>query len=135
MNRFALSALISVVVAMHLGAAEKVSDIHTNFYVRLPAEKREFPEPLLAGTEPGFAIRGTKGWAWTPEQYLAEIPFIARVKLNFLMNCYISMFDIEHLEKLAGRLDREFPDRYEATRKTLKDDIHAVKQKLAVKYL
>jgi hypothetical protein len=41
---------------------------------------------------------------------------------------------IEHLEELAGRLDREFPDRYEATKKTLKEDIHAVKQKLAAKY-
>ncbi len=99
MNRFALSALISVAVAMHVGAAERVSDIHTNLHVKLPAEKREFPEPLPAGTQPGFAIRGTKGWAWTPEQYLAEIPFLAKVKLNFLMNCYISMFDIEHHAK------------------------------------
>jgi len=214
-NRFALSALISVVVAMHLGAAERVSDVHTNLRVKLPAEKREFPEPLPAGTQPGFAIRGTKGWAWTPEQYLAEIPFLAKVKLNFLMNCYISMFDIEHhakwydgdanrwwedlpagkkrayeqvvrsaqehgvqfcfsmnpnlfskrlvnddspdsvdrlfkhfawmqglgvkwfnlaLEELAGRLDREFPDRYAATRKTLWEDIRAVRQKFAAKF-
>ena len=99
MKRLVLSALLPVLVAVHLGAAEKVSDIHTNFQVRLPAVKREFPEPLPAGATPGFAIRGTKGWAWTPAQYLAEIPFIAKVKLNFLMNCYISMFDIEHHEK------------------------------------
>jgi hyaluronoglucosaminidase len=43
-------------------------------------------------TEPGFRLRGTKGWAWTPEQYLAEIPFLVRVKMNFLMNCYTSLF-------------------------------------------
>ncbi len=84
---------------MNLGAADKTWDIHTSFQVKLPAEKREFPEPLPAGAQPGFKIRGTKGWAWTPEQYLAEIPFIAKVKMNFLMNCYISMFDIEHHEK------------------------------------
>jgi len=42
-----------------------------------------------------FALRGIKGWAWTPEQYLEEIPHLGKMKLNFLMNCYLSMFDIE----------------------------------------
>lgn len=71
-------------------------DVSANFHVVLPAASREFPEPLPAGARPGFRFRGTKGWAWTPQQYLAEIPFIAQCKMNFLMNCYISMFDIEH---------------------------------------
>jgi len=64
-----------------------------SFTVRLPAAARPFPEPLPAGrTHPGFRLRGTKGWAWTPEQYLAEIPFLVQVKMNFLMNCYTSLF-------------------------------------------
>jgi hyaluronoglucosaminidase len=42
--------------------------------------------------EPGFVLRGTKGWAWTWEQYLAEVPIIARYKMNFLMSCYTSVF-------------------------------------------
>ena len=71
--------------------------IEQDFRVDLPKEIRPVPEPLSEGqTEPGFRFRGTKGWLWRPEQYLAEIPFLARYKLNFLMNCYGSMCDIEH---------------------------------------
>lgn len=71
--------------------------ITEDFRVHLPAEKRPFPEPLTAGRpEPGFKIRGIKGWCWRPEQYLAEIPVLAQYRLNFLMNCYGSMYDIEH---------------------------------------
>ncbi|HXG39507.1 MAG TPA: beta-N-acetylglucosaminidase domain-containing protein [Candidatus Limnocylindrales bacterium] len=44
----------------------------------------------------GFPFRGTKGWAWTSEQYLEEIPWLARMGLNVLMNCYISVCDVEH---------------------------------------
>ncbi len=61
--------------------------------VRLPARLRPLPEPLPPGhTEPGFKYRGTKGWGWTPAQYLAEIPVLASLNMNFLMNCYSSMF-------------------------------------------
>ncbi len=38
-----------------------------------------------------FKFRGMKGWFWSPEQYLEEIPVLAGLKLNFLMNCYGSM--------------------------------------------
>ncbi len=66
-------------------------------FVDLPSSVRPLPEPLSAPHEkPGFAIRGIKGWAWTPEQYLAEIPYLKRFKMNFLTNCYASMFDVEH---------------------------------------
>lgn len=62
-------------------------------HIDLPRKARPFPEPLPAGqTEPGFKFRGTKGWYWTPEQYLAEVPVLAKFKMNFLMNCYSSMF-------------------------------------------
>jgi hypothetical protein len=42
--------------------------------------------------QPHFQYRGMKGWSWTPEQYLEEIPTMHRLKLNFLMNCYGSMY-------------------------------------------
>ncbi len=59
----------------------------------LPRARRPLPEPLPEGVAaPGFALRGTKGWGWTPEQYLAEIPILERCGMNFLMNCYLSLF-------------------------------------------
>ena len=81
------------------GADSLVPDRSGNFQVTLATEARAFPEPVAPGTAPGFKIRGTKGWAWTPDQYLAEIPHLAEYKMNFLMNCYLSMFDIEHYAK------------------------------------
>jgi len=73
-----------------------VRDLSKDFWVTMPTEKRDLPEPLAPGRKPGFAVRGTKGWMWTPEQYLAEIPVLAKCKMNFLQNCYGSMTDIEH---------------------------------------
>jgi hypothetical protein len=72
-------------------------DIREDFRVTLPAEVRPLPEPLAPGRDPGFKYRGIKGWMWRPEQYLAEIPVLARYKMNFLMNCYTSMCDVEHV--------------------------------------
>ena len=71
-------------------------DLHKDFWVTLPAEKRPFPEPLPEGKPPGFKIRGTKGWMWTPQQTMAEIPVLAGYQMNFFMNCYGCMCDIEH---------------------------------------
>lgn len=39
----------------------------------------------------GFRFRGMKGWSWTPQQYLEEIPTLAGLRMNFLMNCYRSL--------------------------------------------
>ena len=61
--------------------------------VELPKDIRPIPEPLPEGRRPGFTIRGIKGWAWTPPQYLEEIPVLAKYRMNFMMNCYLSMFD------------------------------------------
>jgi hypothetical protein len=65
------------------------------YSVSLPNEARAVPEPLPPGKEPGFALRGIKGWNWTAEQYLEEIPVLAEYRMNFLMNCYLSNFDTE----------------------------------------
>lgn len=62
------------------------------YTVTLPETMRDYPEPLPAGKESPFKIRGTKGWCWTPEQYLSEIPVLEKYKMNFMMNCYLSMF-------------------------------------------
>ncbi len=70
--------------------------IVSEFRVTLPKTKRPLPQPRPAGKKPSFQWRGTKGWMWTPDQYLAEIPTLAEYKLNFLMNCYGSMCDIEN---------------------------------------
>src|SRR5512136_1248759 len=79
------------------------------FKIVLPAAERTFPEPLSAGRKsPGFQLRGTKGWGWTPDQYLAEIPFLAKFRMNFLMNCYLSMFTDP--EKLVNRWWEPIPE-------------------------
>lgn len=69
--------------------------LEEDFRIAVRSERRPLPEPLPVGRPTtGFRIRGTKGWGWLPEQYLAEIPVLARYRMNFLMNCYLSMFDI-----------------------------------------
>ncbi len=60
--------------------------------VRLPAIASALPEPPRGSPQvPGFKFRGIKGWSWAVEQYLEEVPVLASLKLNFLMNCYRSM--------------------------------------------
>ncbi len=68
-------------------------DLMTDFEVELPAKMAPYPTPLAGpDKESPFKIRGTKGWAWTPEQYLAEVPYLVEARMNFLMNCYTSLF-------------------------------------------
>ncbi len=106
--------VLSLTVILSVSAADKTPDVQKDFTVKLPAEKKPFPQPLAPGEQPGFKFRGTKGWAWTPEQYLAEIPWLVKFKMNFLMNCYTSMFDLEHhpnwwTDHEANRWWEEFP--------------------------
>jgi hypothetical protein len=101
-------------------------DPHRDFWVTLPTEVRAFPEPLAEGQQPGFKFRGTKGWAWTPQQYLAEIPTLARGKMNFLMNCYISMYDIEgHSNWADGKANRWWEDLSPAKKKAYEEVVRA----------
>lgn len=60
--------------------------------VRLPARLLPAADAVaVRNPAKGFQFRGMKGWSWTPEQYLEEIPVMASLRLNFLMNCYRSM--------------------------------------------
>jgi AraC-like DNA-binding protein len=60
--------------------------------VRLPAKLLPWSDSVAERKAPnGFKFRGMKGWSWMPEQYLEEIPVMAGLGLNFLMNCYRSM--------------------------------------------
>lgn len=60
--------------------------------VHLPTKIASANEAKAVGNSSrGFQFRGMKGWCWTPEQYLEEIPVLAGLRMNFLMNCYRSM--------------------------------------------
>ena len=70
-------------------------DMLRPFHVTLPRHLEVLPYGSdRPGSHPAFPIRGIKGWAWSPEQYLAEIPVMAKYRLNFLMNCYSSLWDL-----------------------------------------
>ena len=97
-------------------------DLTKDFRLDLPTAIREFPEPLAPGQNPGFKMRGTKGWMWKPEQYLAEIPVMAKYKMNFLMNCYGSMTDIEHYPWGHPEVNRWWED-LPATKKAAYENI------------
>ena len=89
-----LRALVCILAVMGPACAGGRPDpARPTFHVTLPATRSPFPTPLPDGRkEPGFTLRGTKGWAWTWDQYLAEIPGLARARMNFLMSCYTSVF-------------------------------------------
>jgi len=84
-----------------------------SFRIELPSRLRDFPEPLPPQEKaPGFKIRGIKGWGWTPEQYLSEIPYLVLGRMNFLMNCYLSMFTDP--EKFINRWWEPIPEEKKA---------------------
>lgn len=65
------------------------------FHVDLPAHTEVLPFGSdRPGSKPAFELRGIKGWAWSTEQYLAEIPILARYRMNFLMNDYSSLWEL-----------------------------------------
>lgn len=84
--------------------------LEEDFHVILPKEKRPLPEPLPSGKEPGFKIRGIKGWQWRPGQYLSTIPVLAQYKMNFLMNDYGNLCDIENYPWGDPRCNRWWED-------------------------
>lgn len=108
-------------------------DLSKDFRVKLPTEIRDFPEPLPTGKQPGFKWRGTKGWMWTPAQYLAEIPVMAKYKMNFLMNCYGSMCDIEHYAWGHPECNRWWED-FPASKKAAYEYVVKLCQKQGVEF-
>jgi hypothetical protein len=96
-DRLPAALLATVLCLLSASPARPQSHETPALVVRLPEQLRTFPEALPAErNSPGFKLRGIKGWMWRPHQYLAEVPVLARYNMNFLMNCYLSMFDIEH---------------------------------------
>lgn len=94
---FLLSVLCALAFIIPRPAAAQQAADFPGLIIEIPKKTRPLPEPLSAEHGgPGFSFRGIKGWMWRPEQYLAEIPVLAEYKMNFLMNCYTSMCDIEH---------------------------------------
>lgn len=63
---------------------------------------------LLGGCKPepkGFVLKGMKGYGWTPEVCLEEIPTMKEYGMNFFAPCYSSFFaehDVELFEELNG---------------------------------
>ncbi len=52
-----------------------------------------------------FALRGMKGYYWTPEECLAQVPVLKEYGMNFFAPCYTSFydrFDVEVFEELDG---------------------------------
>jgi hypothetical protein len=103
---FFLFLLLAVLIAAFPAAAQD----HAGYEVVLPDRKLPFPTPLPdSRTEPGFRLRGTKGWAWTWDQYLAEIPVLVQSRMNFLMSCYTSVFT--DMEKFDNRWWEPFTEK------------------------
>ena len=69
--------------------------IEQDFFIDLPETREAEPAPAAVPDGGGFALRGTKGWLWLPEQYMAELPTLAGCGGTFLMICYGSMWNIE----------------------------------------
>lgn len=91
--------ILLLALALPVSAIGRSNQGKSGFSLKLPDFRHSlqyFSEGIIVGR--GFELRGIKGWAWTPEQYLEEIPFLVELKMNFLMNCYLSMFtDTEKL--------------------------------------
>lgn len=87
------------------------TDIFRHLSINLPETKEAMKSPDSANE--GFTLRGTKGWAWTPEQTITEIPYLKQYNMNFFMNCYLSMFDYPNDNQWWKPLDASFKKKYE----------------------
>ena len=47
----------------------------------------------------GFVLKGIKGYDWTPEECLEEVPVLKDYGMNFFAPCYLSFFAEHHIEK------------------------------------
>lgn len=60
-------------------------------------DKDLFPKRQVEGKS--FNIRGTKGYFWTPEQYISEIPTLKTFGMNFIATCYGTFYRDYKFEK------------------------------------
>lgn len=98
----------------------ETKNIFKKFHVTLPEKKQSF----FANNNSfkGFKLRGLKGWNWTPEQTLEEIPHMKAMQLNFFMNCYTSMFDYPNYNEWWVPFDEEFKADYEKIVQSCKEN-------------
>ncbi len=87
-------------------------DLFENFYITLPDRKKDFASGNN-GNAPGFKLRGIKGWNWTPEQTMEEIPYLKQFHMNFFMNCYTSMYDHPNPNEWWKPYPDDFKKKYE----------------------
>ena len=111
MKKFGIFAVLPLLAVLILALpAPSAAQNRAGFEVVVPDRPLPFPTPYADGrTEPGFRLRGTKGWAWTWDQYLAEIPTLVRGRMNFLMSCYTCVFT--DMEKFDNRWWEPFSER------------------------
>lgn len=94
-QRIAASAGLAIAGSVRAQSSARPPEAR-GFRVTLPGKILPMPEGVATHTAaPGFTHRGIKGLSWIPSQYLETIPVMARYKMNFLMNCYTSMWDLE----------------------------------------
>lgn len=95
MRRIAASAGLALAGSCRARGSARPAEAR-GFRVTLPEKILPMPEGVTKfSVAPGFKHRGIKGLSWIPSQYLETIPVMARYKMNFLMNCYTSMWDLE----------------------------------------
>jgi hypothetical protein len=112
-RRTAILLALSATASLALADRQTTTSAAPAYTVSIPEQRLPFPTPRPADRpEPGFKLRGTKGWAWTWEQYLAEIPTLVRAKMNFLMSCYTSVFT--NMDKFDNRWWEPFSEKTKA---------------------
>lgn len=88
LNKIALVLCVVFVFPVLLSQEKLV-----NFSVDLSAEYDPLTFSEERKGENSLKINGTKGFFWTPEQYISEIPVLASYGMNFLATCYGSFYD------------------------------------------
>ena len=85
-NRFFLWALLA------FSPLSTFSQTHPTDLSADPFQKTADSDQLSLPANNAFELRGTKGYFWTPTQYLEEIPVLKSYGMNFLATCYGSFF-------------------------------------------
>lgn len=95
MSRNYIPLIISIIFSIPLLSQEKM----VQFSVDLSTEYDHSTFSADRKGEQSLQINGTKGFFWTPAQYLAEIPVLSSYGMNFLATCYGSFYKDYKFEK------------------------------------